>query len=164
MSTTDEIGALYQSTMPSAVRLAYLLTGDTARAEDTAQEAFLKSAVKLGSMRDPQRFDAYLRRAVVRTALSDHRSEDRRLARMLRVSQLAPATTTDLGDVIADHVDLVGAVRLLPARQRAAVVLRYWLDLPEAEIADALGCAAGTVKSTLARALDSLRREVQPHV
>jgi RNA polymerase sigma-70 factor (sigma-E family) len=159
---SDQTGTarLYERHVPAAVRLAYLLTGDAATAQDVAHDAFLKAAARFHLMRDPELFGAYLRRTVVRTVLMRRRSAEREQARAERAVRQSPA---DLGDPAAessDHVDLVAALRTLPARQQAVLVLRFWLDLPEAEIARAVGCRPGTVKSTLARGLDALRKAV----
>ena len=154
----DRTASLYRAHAPSAVRLAYLLTGDAAAAQDVAHDAFLKAASRLSVMRDPDRFGAYLRRTVVRTVLMRRRAAERDEARAERA---AGATGSgDPAEASAAHVDLLAALRTLPSHQQAALVLRYWIDLPEADIARAMGCRPGTVKSSLSRGLDALRKVV----
>jgi RNA polymerase sigma-70 factor (sigma-E family) len=150
---------LYRHHVPAAIRLAFLLTGDAAIAQDLAHEAFLRCASKRASMRSPDRFGAYLRRAVVREVAMRRRAADREYGRLDRASRSRPVT--DDVQTATDRVDLVAALQRLPARQRTAIVLRYWSDLPEAEIARSLGCRPGTVKSSLARGLAALRLEVE---
>lgn len=156
------IEQLYARHMPDAVRLAYLLTDDGARAEDVAQDAFLKSAAKLHQLRDADRFGAYLRSAVVRTSISANRSENRQALRAERAARLEPSMSMT-SDSTLDSQYLLELLKRLPHRQRAVVVLRFWLDMSEQEIADTLGCAQGTVKSSMSRALESLRGKVGPN-
>lgn len=155
-----DTGALYRTHIPAAVRLAYLLTGDAAAAHDVAHDAFLKVAGRLRTMRDPERFAGYLRRTVVRTVLMHRRSAERSQARAERNVRLDTADGGDPAASVADRVDVVTALGTLPPRQQAVLVLRFWLDLPEAEIARVIGCRPGTVKSTLSRGLDALREVV----
>lgn len=164
--SVDEQGAarLYRAHVPGAVRLAFLLTDDAASAQDVAHDAFLKAAAKFRLMNDPEHFGAYLRRTVVRTVLMRRRSEEREHSRAERTAGHRHTNAADPAVVTSSHVDLVTALRTLPPRQQAALVLRYWLDLPEAEIARAMGCRPGTVKSTLARGLESLRKVVPDDV
>lgn len=154
--------ALYRAHVPAAVRLAALLTGDAASAQDVAQDAFLKAATRLRHLDDPDRFAAYLRRTVVRTVLMGNRSAARERGRNERVAQHRTTGAVDPAAAASTSADLVAALRSLPPSQRAALVLRYWLDLPEAEIAQALRCRPGTVKSTLSRGLDALRKVIPP--
>lgn len=145
---------LYTAHAPRALGLAFLLTGDWALAEDLVQEAFVRVAGRFGHLRDPRAFEGYLRRSVVNL----HRSflRRRRLEReyVQRKSGLRHAES--LPDV-ETRVELVAALRELPVRQRAAVVLRHCLDLPEATVAEALGCSVGAAKNLIARGLRALR-------
>jgi len=160
----DEVEDLYRRHVPDAVRLAFLITGDRAEAQDVAQDAFLAAAGRFRLMRDPSKFGAYLRRTVVRSVLMRRRSSDREVARVERSTSGAPQHTAAAHHGLADRLVLAAALERLSARQRAAVVLRYWHDLPEREIARILGCAPGTVKSLLSRALATLREEVPADV
>ena len=160
----DEVEDLYRRHVPDAVRLAFLITGDRAEAQDVAQDAFLAAAGKFRLMRDPSKFQAYLRRTVVRTVLMRRRSSGREVARAERSTRGVPRHAAGAHQGVADRLLLEAALARLPVRQRAAVVLRYWHDLPEREIAGILGCAPGTVKSLLSRALETLREEVPADV
>ncbi len=135
------IAAVFEADYSRLCRLAYLLTGDGTRAEEIVMEAFVRSLAKWRTVREPS---AYVRRTVVR--LSSNR---RRRAFLERRQSFTREPVTKPGEPV-DHV--LAAVRALPPRQRAAVVLRYWEDMSEADIASALGCAPGTVKSQLAKA------------
>ena len=146
--TFDEF---YRDRWRSAVRLAHVLTGVDAVAEDLAQDAFSRLHRQYRTLGNP---DAYLRRCVVNACRSWHRSRTREDARITRVHAGA-ATAVALG---AD--DLLALVDALPYRQKAVLVLRYYLDCSEAEIAAALGCRPGTVKSAGARGLAQLRKAI----
>ncbi len=158
--TVDRTGtaALYRAHVPSAVRLAFLLTGDAASAQDVAHDAFLRAASRLRLMRNQDHFGAYLRRAVVRSVLMRHRSMEREQARAKRVAHGLAGVVDDPAGNASAHFDLVAALRTLPSHQKSALVLRYWLDLSEADIALAMGCRPGTVKSSLSRGLEALRK------
>jgi RNA polymerase sigma factor (sigma-70 family) len=138
----------YRSEYPAAVRLARLLAPAGA-AEDLAQEAFSRLHGRFEALDNPP---AYLRRTLVNLGRTWHRSARREQDRLSRVR---PAGAVELG-----ASDMLDAIDALPYRQKAVVVLRYWLDLSEAEIAEVLGCRAGTVKSLAARALGRLRKAV----
>jgi RNA polymerase sigma-70 factor (sigma-E family) len=143
-----EIDALYRSHQQSMVRLARLLTGSPAVAEEIVQEAFIKFARSAGKKDEPA---AYLRVIVVNLSRSQQR-------RTLLERRLAPEAPVLSG--IADIDETWGVLRRLPFRQRAVLMLRYYEDLPEADIARLLGCRPGTVKSALHRGLAALRKEL----
>ena len=136
------------------VRLAVLLTGRVDTAEDLVQDAFLRAAPKIESL-DSTRVRPYLRIVV----MNEWKNRVRRLALERRIARLLQPTNAQV-----DGVDPRGSVWLailhLPPRQRAAVVLRYYEDLPEREIASVLGCSVGTVKSQLNKAARKLRKEL----
>jgi RNA polymerase sigma-70 factor (sigma-E family) len=143
-------------------RTALLLTGqDRAEAEDLLQGALERAYRRWGRIcraGDPER---YVRRILANASTDRWRRLRRRPEREL------PADAAGLaeGDHAADVVErdfLLRALAGLPPRQRAVLVLRYFCDLPEAEIADALGCSAGTVKSQASRALARLRASSEP--
>jgi RNA polymerase sigma factor (sigma-70 family) len=138
----------YRSEYSSAVRLARLLV-PVGSAEDLAQEAFSRLHGRFEAIDNPP---AYLRRTLVNLGRTWHR---RRLREQDGLRQIPRAETVDLG-----ASEMLDAIDSLPYRQKAVVVLRYWLDLSEAEIADVLDCRAGTVKSLGARALRRLRKVV----
>lgn len=149
--TPTDFADFYKRAWPGAVRLAGLLTQDARAAEDVAQEAFTRVLPKWAQVENP---NAYLRTAVVNACRS---WQSRRHTERMKLPLVASAGSTELAfDVLAD------AVAALPYRQRAALVLRYHIGLSEAEIADALGCRPGTVKSLTSRALDALRKGIEP--
>jgi RNA polymerase sigma-70 factor (sigma-E family) len=156
----EEVGSLFAVQYVPLCRLAYLLLGDAARAEDVVQEAFLRTFAGWGRIRQPELAGVYLRRSVVNLCRSGlrHRPVERRgNSRSYR-----DETDTAAGweDDVAAAQTVLEAVRRLPPRQRATVVLRYYLDLSEADIAAILGTTPGTVKSQLAKAKNHLARRL----
>ena len=151
------LSSLYAEHVGRAVALATLLTGDRYLAEDIGHDAFLKVAGRFGDLRDPQAFGAYLRR----TVLNMCRARGRRLGR--ERAALAQRTAEEIvhPDRTAEHRDeLWPAIRRLPHRQRAALVLRYWEDLSEEQIAATMRCSRRAVNALLSRAMAALRLEV----
>ncbi len=139
---------------PSLVRLSYGLTGDQALAEDLAQTALIKAYASWPRVRRADNPDAYVRRIVINTNRS--RLRPRRFSEHLTPA-LPDHSTPDQTGQQDEHSALIAALMTLPDRQRAVVVMRYWLDLTEAQVAATLGCSAGTVKSQASRALAKLR-------
>jgi RNA polymerase sigma-70 factor (sigma-E family) len=150
----EQVERLFASEYAGLCRLATLLVGDRHRGEEIVMEAFLRTFTSWRRLRDRDAAPAYLRRAVVNIARSQLRRrlvEWRANARSHSAEQTRDTRSEPL------HLDpVLQAVQALPSRQRAAVVLRYYADLPEAEIAATLGCSAGTVKSQLAKARKTL--------
>lgn len=155
----SRIGELYLGHADAAVRLAYLLTGDRDVAEDLVQDAFVRLAGRLAHLRDPAAFDGYLRKTVVNLSNSYFRRRKVERAYEVRARGAARAFATP-GHSVEDREALVAALRNLPQRQRAALVLRFYEDLSESQTADAIGCRPGTVKSLVSRALETLRNEI----
>ena len=150
LAVPSEFAAFYRQAWPGAVRLAGLLTQDALVAEDLAQEAFTRVFPKWSRIENPH---AYLRVAIVNATRS---WQSRRHTERTKLPLVAtPGSTELVFDVLAD------AVAVLPYRQRAALVLRYHAGLSEAEIAEALGCRPGTVKSLTSRALRALRKGIE---
>lgn len=143
----------------SLIRLAYVLCGDRGWAEDATQEALTRLYLRWGRIDEPL---PYARRCVV-NATNDHgRRSGRRERREQKAAQLRPPELPSLLDEqVADRDRLIRALRRLPHGQRAVIVLRYWHQLPEPEIAEILGNSVGTVKSQASRALGRLRAELQ---
>jgi RNA polymerase sigma-70 factor (sigma-E family) len=155
--TEGGLDALYVEHAPAALRLALLLTGDRALAEDLVQDAFVRVAARRSHLRDPDAFGAYLRRAVANGA----KSHFRHVAVVRRTDATRPPVpSSDLHAQVDLRSLLWDALLTLPDRQRAAIVLRYYADLPEREVASVLRCRPGTVKSLLSRGLDALRKVV----
>ena len=146
---------LYVRHADRAIRVAYLLTGDRALAEDLVQEAFLKLAGRFLHVRNAAAFESYLRRTVVNLANSHHRrvrSERSTLARRAALRDPEPAAAD-----ASDTDSLKRALLRLPPRQRTAIVLRFYEDLSEQQTADAMRVATGTVKSLVSRGMETLR-------
>jgi RNA polymerase sigma-70 factor (sigma-E family) len=138
------------------VRMATLLVRDRCTAEEIVQDAFLSIHGAWSKLRDPAKAVPYLRQCVVnksRSVLRRRMVEERYLGRPLPDAPAAEHTAM----AILDRSALVAALRLLPTRQREAIVLRYYGDLSEADTAKAMGISCGAVKSHTARGLSALR-------
>jgi RNA polymerase sigma-70 factor (sigma-E family) len=154
---TDPLAVLHRDHYASLVRLATLVVGDVGLAEQVTQDAFVKLQLRWGGLRHLDRAPAYLRSAVLNAARSHlrHRKvSDRFDARRTVAPTAATPEAAALGR--AEHERVVAALRRLPERQREAIALRYYLDLPEVEIAAAMGVSAGSVKTHLHRGLATL--------
>jgi RNA polymerase sigma-70 factor (sigma-E family) len=157
----DPLEVLHREHYDRRVRLAVLVVGDVGVAEQITQDAFVKLQLRWGGLRRLDRAPAYLRSAVLngaRSHLRRRRVRDRHDARRTA----APAVDTPEGALLgrAEHERVVAAVRRLPARQREAVVLRFYMDLPLGEIAEAMGVSEGAVKTHLHRGLATLARHL----
>jgi RNA polymerase sigma-70 factor (sigma-E family) len=137
------------------VRLGYGLTGDLQLAEDLAQTAFARAYASWSRVRRADNPDAYLRRMVVNA--NSNRFRKLRVSETLTAAVPDLAAASDNADQRHDRDALMKALMQLPYGQRAAVVLRYWMDLTETEAAEVLGCSVGNVKSQASRALAKLR-------
>src|SRR6478735_6449368 len=137
-------------------RTAYLLTGEHHRAEDLLQDALARTCVRWHSIRERGATDAYVRKVMLNQASRQWRRRGRETV----TDELPDAGQGGGLDVRADHLALWEAIRSLPPRMRATVVLRYIEDLSEQETADALGVSRGSVKSQTHHALKRLRAAV----
>jgi len=156
------LGELYLRHADDAVRLAYLLTGERALAEDVVQDAFVRLAGRLVHLRDPGAFDAYLRRTVVNLCNSQFRRRRVERAYLQRARGAGEMRGIPWPDrPVEDRDELWEALGRLSGRQRAAIVLRFYEDLPESRIAEILRCRPGTVKSLLSRGLETLRHDIR---
>lgn len=151
----SRLAELYVRSAPDALRLAYLLTGDRGLAEDLVQEAFARFVGRFHHLRDPEAFDGYLRRTIVN--LSKNVFRRRAVERAYLDRQAALPEVEQLDPDIPEHEAMRTALFTLPARQRAAIVLRYYEDLSESDIADILRCRPATVRSLVSRGLQRLR-------
>jgi len=147
--------AVYRTERLGMVRLATFLVDDRHQAEDLVQDAFAGLHANWHRLRDEQSAVAYVRRAVVnrsRSLLRRRRTADR------YTWPDAPEAPGADSSVLAseEHVRLRRALSTLPRRQREVIVLRYWADLSEIQIAETLGISTGTVKSTASRGLRAL--------
>ena len=149
-----EFSDFAHSRWPRLYRLGYGLTGDRGLAEDLAQTALANAYAAWPRVRRADDPDAYLRRILLNSYHSGFRK--RRVA-----EQLSDAPPDSLiADPAGDHGDraaVLAAVAELPPKQRKVVLLRFWLDLTEVQVAAALGCSVGNVKSQTARALAKLK-------
>lgn len=133
-------------------RFAFLLCGDHQRAEDLVQDAYLALHRRFGAVLTVEAPVAYARRSIVNA----HISQARRRSASERVTDDLPEFAATAADT-AEQDAMWRALTVLPERQRAVLVLRYYLDLPDAEIAGLLGCRTGTVRSLATRAFAALR-------
>jgi RNA polymerase sigma-70 factor (sigma-E family) len=140
---------------PALRRTAYLLCGgDPHAADDLTQTTLARLYLAWGKVRDHDRIEAYVRRIM----LNEHRSSWRRASRRHEVvMELLPERAAASQEYDGARDEVWALVQTLPPKQRAVIVLRYYEDLSEAEIADALGISVGTVKSQASRALAKLR-------
>jgi RNA polymerase sigma factor (sigma-70 family) len=153
----DRLDALYRRMVPRAEALARALTGDQHLAQDIAHDAFIRVAGRFGLLRDPGAVEAYLQRAVVNLCRSHFRRmgvERRGLRRVGVVDTVAPAAPED-------RDALWNAIQKLPYRQRAAVVLRFYEELSEAQAGEILRCSARAVNSLVSRAMATLRNDME---
>ncbi len=164
METQDkdaEFAAYMAARQPSLLRTAYLISGDRHTAEDLVQTALAKLYLSWDKVHDRQLMDGYVRRIIV----NEHNSLWRRAWKRREISTDTPPDRPSPG---ARHPDggsdaMWDFVQTLPRKQRAVIVLRYYEDLTEAEIAETLGISAGTVKSQASRALAAMRSRVNEH-
>ncbi|HEX8580942.1 MAG TPA: SigE family RNA polymerase sigma factor [Acidimicrobiales bacterium] len=143
-----ELVRLYEDRYDELVRLAYLLTGSAAVAEELVQDAFVATHAGWSRVREPL---AYVRGAVV--------NRSRSWGRRVELERRRPPTPPEDARLEAD--ELWDALAVLNDRQRAAIVLRYYDGLPDREIAAVLGCRVPTVRTAVHRGLAALRREIE---
>lgn len=160
LSRAEAVGDLYRRHAVGLVRLALLLVGDQASAEDVVQEAFLGLYRNWPTMNDRGRVDGYLRVAVVNGCRDVLRARKR--AWMRPVQHDPPVWSAEAAAMATeDRRAVLAAMARLPRRQREVLVLRYYGELADAEIASVLGVSKGTVVSTASRALGMLARHVK---
>jgi RNA polymerase sigma-70 factor (sigma-E family) len=162
--TEAEFTAFVAARSGALMRTAHLLAGDRQHGEDLLQQTLTKVYLSWRKIRDPQAAEAYARRTLATTAVSWRR----RRWHGEHASEVLPERLGDADETagVDERLRVWKAIAALPAKQRAVVVLRYYEDLSESEIAALLGVSAGTVKSQASRALASLRGrlgEVVPH-
>jgi RNA polymerase sigma-70 factor (sigma-E family) len=158
----DQVTGLYRVHGMDLVRIAAVMLGSRAAAEDAVQDAFCGLFGKWDQLADPRNALPYVRSAVMNRC----RSELRRRVRLERrgdqnrrpLDAESPEQAAILGE---EHRDVLAALRRLPDRQREVLILRYFMDLPEPEIATAMGISQGTVKSTTSRAIAALARRLK---
>jgi RNA polymerase sigma-70 factor (ECF subfamily) len=161
----DAFSLLVQQHQDLAFRTAYLILGEAAEAEDAAQDAFVRAHRALGSFRPDAPFRPWLLAIVANVARNRRRSAARQALLELRAAEAGPlgeAAPSPEAAALAHERRrwLLAAVNSLRAEERLAVAGRYFLGFSEAELASLLGCARGTVKSRLSRALSRLRERL----
>jgi RNA polymerase sigma-70 factor (sigma-E family) len=158
----EAVTRLFAAHYRTLVRLAALLLADRAVAEEVVQDAYVRLHQHWRQLRDPHKALGYLRTSVVNAARSAQRRRgvaDRYVATLRPPPDAPSAEHGALGAL--EHARVIAALRELPARQREALVLRYYLDLSEQEIAEAMGISRGAVKSHASRGLAALRTTLE---
>jgi RNA polymerase sigma-70 factor (sigma-E family) len=151
----EAVTALYQAHALGLIRLAVVMLGDRPAAEDAVQEAFCGLYRRWHHLSDPGKALSYVRSSVINSC----RTVLRRRRRQAGLAGDPPGESAEaLALVGEEHRQVLTAIRRLPARQREVLVLRFYLDFDEAEIAASMRISRGTVKSTTSRALAALGR------
>jgi RNA polymerase sigma factor (sigma-70 family) len=150
---------LYARHAPAAVRLAFLMTSDRELSRDIAQDAFIRVAGRFRQLRFPDMFDAYLRKTVVNLCLSHFRHE--RVERDYLAGRSAETEPVVESPDLGTRDELRRALQRLPVRQRTAIVLRYYEDLTEEQVAAAMRCSVLAARSLVSRGMESLRTIVR---
>lgn len=153
-SSEAEARHLYEVVASHVHRLAFMLTGDVGSADDLIQETFIKIYRRLRSLQDAEHLSTYIYRSILNTARKQQRSHGRRIGREDRARERV--RPTGLPDV-ETRDELWSALLQLPLRQRAAIYLRYYEDLSEAQAASVLGCSVSALKSLTNRGLRTAR-------
>jgi RNA polymerase sigma-70 factor (ECF subfamily) len=160
----DAFGTLVERHQEAAFRTAYLIVRDAAAAEDVAQESFVRAYKHLRQFRQGEPFRPWLLRIVTNQALNEVRARTRRGGLLGRLGPMVERTSPppDAWVQAADEASVLArAINDLPDDDRVVLYLRYFLELPEREIATAIGKPAGTVKSRLHRAGKRLREVIE---
>lgn len=150
------LSELYAAQWGSMVRLAALLLGSTAHAEEVVQDAFVGVYRQQSRLRTPEAASAYLRRSVVNGCRSAHRHAAVEL-RHRPAPAPSPGEPEDMVLERAEHSDVIAALRTLPPRQQEVLVLKYYLDASETDTASMLGVSRGSVKTHTSRGMAALR-------
>ena len=156
------LGDLHREHYRALVRLAGLLLHDQGASEEVVQDAFVQLHLRWRRLRDPEKAPAWLRSTVLNGARSRLRHLEVRRRHEPDAGAGAGYESAEDAALARDSSDrLLAALRTLPARQREAVVLRFYLDLSEAEMAAAMGVSAGSVKTHLHRGLAALQTRIE---
>ena len=162
----EEFEQFVSGSVDDLLRTAYLVAWDVSAAEDLVQECLFRVAQRWPRVRSMDFPKAYARRILINLALDGSKRRQRHQAELGREDRMAAdrhdqATARSLG-MVETNAELNDALGQLAPRQRAVLVLRYFEDLTEAQVAEAMGCSVGTVKSTASRALLRLRLFLSP--
>ena len=156
----DAFSELAARTIGPLTAVARMILRDEYAAQDAVQEAFIAAWRDLPGLREPDRFDAWMRRVLVRSCFKGARRRKRVGAVEIRLTPGDEPAVTGLERDLDIHDQLERGLARLPAKQRAIVVLVYYLDLPLADVAHAMGVPLGTAKSRLNRATSALRAAI----
>ena len=156
----DAFAELQRGSIDRLYSIARLILGDGDRAQDATQEALIAAWRGLKGLRDPDKFEAWLRRLLVSACYREARKEKRRVRAEGRVRPIE-TETADPARVTADRDELDRAIEALAPEGRALIVLHYHLGLPMHETALALGLPVGTVKSRLHRTKQQMRATLE---
>ena len=151
---------LYAAHAPGAFRLALLLTGDRSLAEDLVQDAFVRITGRFRHLRSREAFASYLNRTVVNLSRDRARRSQIERRELERERRAASEVTVETPDLASRH-EVMSSLLTLPYRQRAAVVLRYYQDLSEQQVADALDISLSAARSLIARGIETLRKDMR---
>ena len=157
-----EIEAYVEAAMPRLVGLAYAMTGSRADAEDLVQDTLATVITKWSRVSQAQHVDAYVRRTMVNTLISKkrRRSASEVVSHDVVTADWSQPESAGVARRVTDRDTVLGLLRQLPDRQRAVMALRYYEDLPDAQIAQVLECSEQAVRSAAHNAMKSLRRLV----
>jgi RNA polymerase sigma-70 factor (ECF subfamily) len=151
---------LYTQHAPAAFRLGLLLTGDRHAAEDLVQDAFVRITGRFRHLRARGSFNSYLNRTVVNLARDRGRRSQLERRELERERHSSESAVTQAPDLEVRH-EVMESLLTLPYRQRAAVVLRYYQDLSEQQVADALDISLSAARSLIARGIETLRKQMR---
>jgi RNA polymerase sigma-70 factor, ECF subfamily len=155
----DSFGVLASASMARLYNLAQLMLADSDLAEDAVQEALIVTWRDLRALRDPDRFDSWLHRILVRSVYRVAKSERRQVDRR-RVADSGEWSTPDSADELGNRDQIDRGFRRLKAEYRAVLVVHHYLGLSDDEAGEVLGVPAGTIKSRLSRATAAMRAEL----
>lgn len=157
----DAFSELVASSIGRLTALARMIVRDEYAAQDAVQEAFIQAWRSLPGLREPERFEAWLRQILVRSCFQAARRTKRVGAVEIRLTPADEPAIPGVDRHVDIHDQLERALARIPAEQRAAIVLVYYLDLPVADAAQAMGIPHGTAKSRLNRATQALRAAIE---
>lgn len=157
MDAAPEFDAFVAARSAALRRLAVLLTADDGHADDAVQSALLAAWRRWDRISRMDDVEAYVRTVVINTVRTSHRGRGREILG----ADPPERRVADGADAVAERDPVWRALRRLPARQRAVLVLRFYEDMTEAQTAAALGCHVGTVKKYTARAFETLRNDAR---
>jgi RNA polymerase sigma-70 factor (sigma-E family) len=163
-SAAAAVGALYEASALGLIRMAYVMLGDLPSAEDVVQEAFCGLYRRWDRLADPAGATYYVRTSVLNGCRSALRRRAVRRGFLQHGPRPDPAPAVSAETVVLggeEREDVIRALRRLPDRQREVLILRFYAELPDEQIARVMGIRPGTVRSTAFRALDGLGRTLK---